>query len=88
MTIAVVAITRNGARLGASLPRQDAELFVLRRYAGEAEGSRPFDDLRELLAELWGSRRGIVCIMAAGIVVRLAAPLLRGKDSDPAVVVM
>jgi cobalt-precorrin 5A hydrolase len=37
---------------------------------------------------LWQQHQGIVAIMATGIVVRMVAPLLRGKDTDPAVVVM
>jgi cobalt-precorrin 5A hydrolase len=66
-----------------------AELFVLQKYRGQA-GARAemFTDLKELLPRLWQEQRGIICIMATGIVVRLIAPLLQGKDSDPAVVVM
>lgn len=44
--------------------------------------------LRNLVASLFPAYGGLVMIMAAGIVVRLVAPLLRGKDKDPAVVVM
>ncbi|MGB9905336.1 MAG: hypothetical protein ACPLQO_11825, partial [Desulfotomaculales bacterium] len=44
--------------------------------------------LRTLVASLFPAYEGLVMIMAAGIVVRLVAPLLRGKDKDPAVVVM
>ncbi len=92
MRIAIIAITRNGARLGARLREGlgNAELFVLRKYAGQArKGATTFDgELAELVARLWPDYRGFVCIMAAGIVVRLVAPLLQGKDVDPAVVVM
>ncbi|HBQ27920.1 MAG TPA: hypothetical protein DD719_00560 [Desulfotomaculum sp.] len=44
--------------------------------------------LRELVAYLFPKYKGFVFIMAAGIVVRLIAPLLRHKRYDPAVVVM
>lgn len=40
------------------------------------------------MARLWRQNDGLVCIMATGIVVRMIAPLLEGKDKDPAVVVM
>lgn len=92
MKIAVIAITRNGARLGRRLAEEltEAELFVHPRYAGIA-GKRATQiegELRDLVKRLWGEGRGLVCIMAAGIVVRLVAPLLVAKDVDPPVVVM
>lgn len=40
------------------------------------------------LASRWHGSKGIICIMAAGIVVRTLAPLLQDKKSDPAVVVI
>ena len=90
MPAAVVAITRNGARLGAKLrPGLGADLFVLQKYRGQAgKAAEGFDDLKVLLPRLWDERRDLVCIMATGIVVRLIAPLLQGKETDPAVVVM
>jgi cobalt-precorrin 5A hydrolase len=92
MRIAIIAITRNGARLGIRLREgfAGAQLFVLRKYAGQAgKGATPFDqELRLLVKDLWPDIDGFVFIMATGIVVRLIAPHLQGKERDPAVVVM
>jgi cobalt-precorrin 5A hydrolase len=92
MKIAIIAITRNGARLGARLRAGlgTADLHVLRKYQGAGgKSSLPFDgELSGLVRQLWPEVGGLVCIMATGIVVRVIAPLLAGKVSDPAVVVM
>ena len=93
MKLAIIAITRNGARLGARLQgaRPQAELFVLERFAPEAAGAQftPFTgDLKAQVARLWGRYHGFAFIMATGIVVRMIAPHLAGKDRDPAVVVL
>lgn len=92
MKLAIIAITRNGARLGARLhaARPEARLFVLKRFAGEAgAAATPFTgELRELVARLWGECNGFAFIMATGIVVRMVAPHLTGKGRDPAVVVL
>ena len=90
MPVAVIAITRNGARLGARLREGlGADLYVLQKYRGQAGAeARGFTDLKELFPRLWQEYDGIVAIMATGIVVRLVAPFLAGKDKDPAVVVM
>lgn len=45
-------------------------------------------NLKQQMEEAWEELDALVCIMAAGIVVRHVAPLLRGKDKDPAVIVM
>jgi cobalt-precorrin 5A hydrolase len=93
MRIAVIAITGNGALLGKKLRESlaGAELHVSSRYAGRAGRERVIfepGDLKGLLASLWGSVDGFVLIMATGIVVRLIAPLLESKQTDPAVVSM
>jgi len=92
MSIAIIAITGNGARLGSRLKDQlgTAELYVLAKHQGKAgKGAIPFSgELRELVVRLWPETGGFIFIMASGIVVRLIAPLLVGKDVDPAVVVM
>jgi cobalt-precorrin 5A hydrolase/precorrin-3B C17-methyltransferase len=44
--------------------------------------------LKEQIATLWPKQRALIFCMAAGAVVRLIAPLLQDKASDPAVVVL
>lgn len=92
MKLAIIAITRNGARLGARLQasRPDAELFVLERFAAEAgAAATPFaGELKGLIARLWVHYGGFAFVMATGIVVRMVAPHLAGKGQDPAVVVL
>ncbi len=93
MRVAVIAITRNGCLLGRRLRDglAGAELHVSRRHAGQAGPAgqlfEPFD-LKRVISSLWREVDGFVCIMATGIVVRMIAPLLESKQSDPAVVVM
>jgi len=50
----------------------------------------PYSSIKkhDLLKQYWQKGRGLVFIMAAGIVVRTISPYLKGKDVDPAVVVM
>ena len=93
MRVAVIAITRNGARLGQKLRDSMAgmELYVSNRYAGQAGGERICfepSELKSTIVEIWKKYDGFVFIMAAGIVVRMIAPLLESKETDPAVVVM
>lgn len=43
---------------------------------------------KQALCDGWMTGRGVVCIMAAGIVLRSIAPLIKDKKTDPAVVVL
>jgi cobalt-precorrin 5A hydrolase len=91
MKLAILAITANGARLGARLrdALPEGELHVLRRYApGVAGAHRPFDGLAQRVAELWRQGQGLIFVMATGIVVRSIAGHLHSKATDPAVVVL
>jgi len=89
MHVAIIAITANGARIGATLQQgiPDSRLFVIEKHAvGEAH---PFaHGVQPLVDRLWPDYGGFVFIMATGIVVRTIAPLLQSKDRDPAVVVL
>ena len=86
----IIAITPGGAalarRVGALMP--DAEVLLPARFRQD-DGCRYFGEpLRVVLPRLFEEKRNLVCIMATGIVVRLLAPHLRGKGTDPAVVVV
>lgn len=88
---AVYALTPQGATLGLFLAGElGAELHLPRRLAERfAEGpARPFDSLTATVAELFHARSAHVFITAAGVAVRAIAPHLRGKDKDPAVLVL
>jgi len=90
MKFAIVAITENGAglarRLGRAFPT--ATVYLPARF-GADDGCHPFrEPVTELLPRLFARQEGLVCIMAAGIAVRALAPYLKGKEVDPAVVVM
>jgi Cobalamin biosynthesis protein CbiG len=74
--LAVLALSSGACTLGRSV----AEIL-----GGDFFAARGC--LKQVMAEVWASYREIVCIMAAGIVVRVIAPLLRDKTLDPAVVV-
>lgn len=92
MKIAIITITRNGARLGARLKDglADTDFYALPKYLGTAgKGAMAIDgELAALFERLWPEVGGFICVMATGIVIRSVAPLLKSKTSDPGVVVM
>ena len=74
--IAILALTKGGQALARRLARSlPATVFFCR-------GS-----LRRTMEQCWHDHDALVCIMAAGIVVRTLAPLIEDKQRDPAVVV-
>jgi len=100
--IAVYALTRPAAELAARLAEAlnraqgtgnpergtgNADIYLPAALAQEL-GGYGFSRLRDLLDETFQRYAGHVFLTAAGIAVRGIAPLLRGKDRDPAVVVL
>ncbi|WP_295360197.1 cobalt-precorrin 5A hydrolase [uncultured Pseudoramibacter sp.] len=90
---AFLAVSRDGAALAARCakavtPEIDAAVFTLEKYA--APPARPFPGGK--LSAFWPQAMAgydvLVCVMAAGIVVRGVAPYLKHKSVDPAVLVL
>ena len=81
---AVIVLTRNGQetakRICAALP--EAEIFVRR---GRTTGGTEFDDTGETLRNLFTNGRTIIGICAAGILIRLLAPVFNSKREEPPV---
>lgn len=79
---AVVYLTQPGAALAQRL----AETWT--KAGRPVEVISPDCALSELVRSIWHDYGNFVFIMAAGIVVRLVAPLLRSKWADPGIVVV
>jgi cobalt-precorrin 5A hydrolase len=88
--LALLAITRGGARLAArvaaSLP--DSDVYVAARWRSEGgPAARALGTpLGPAAGELFAAYQGLVFFTAVGVAVRLIAPHLRDKRADPAVV--
>ena len=95
MKIAIVAITRHGIVLAgkviAALP--GAKLFAPEKFRSEAESVSSHatcytGKTGDQIPELFAAFDGIIAIVSLGAVVRLIAPHLKSKETDPAVVVL
>lgn len=96
MKYAVVSITKHGialaAKVVAALP--GAQLFAPEKFRAEAAAAAPgaahcyAGKVGDQIPALFAAFDGIVAIVSLGAVVRLIAPHLKNKESDPAVVVI
>ena len=96
MKIAVVSITKHGIALAgkvvAAMP--GAALFCPEKFRSEGERAAPGvthcyeGKVGDQVPALFAAFDGIVCIVSLGAVVRLIAPHLKSKETDPAVVVI
>ena len=86
----VVALTPRGGALARNLARglPQAGCWLPRALAAGDPKVQTFDRVAAVFQEAFQQGENLVCIMAAGIVVRGIAPHLAGKDKDPAVVVV
>lgn len=91
---AIYALTRPGALLALRLAQsfaaeRKAEIFLpLRLKESFGEQSLYFQSISQALADNFGQFGGHIVVGAAGLVVRVIAPLLKSKKEDPAVVVI
>jgi cobalt-precorrin 5A hydrolase len=86
VSVAVLCLTPSAKLMAAHLARGLGADLHAHRGAMPLEGSTEFVRLGDRLAELWGSRDGLVVVAPSGVVVRGIAPLLEGKLVDPGVV--
>jgi cobalt-precorrin 5A hydrolase len=87
---AVVAISRRGsdmARKVTSSLGAEVTLYLERRFQKEWDGSAVYQlPVRPLLQRLFSEHRELVLFMPVGAAMRLLAPCLKDKHTDPAVV--
>lgn len=89
----IVALSRRGSRLAADLQRRlpgNSRLYLDRRFLAAAAAdtdTQVYDrPLRPVLQRLFSESRRLILFMPVGAAVRLLAPAMRHKHTDPAVV--
>lgn len=90
---AIVALSRSGSQMAQELRRRlpgNPRLYLDRRFAPTdpaAAGMRLYDrPLRPVLQRLFTENRRLILFMPVGVAVRLLAPVMQHKHTDPAVV--
>jgi cobalt-precorrin 5A hydrolase len=89
--IAVIAITKHGIEIARTIKQSvsDAEVFVpLKHSDGGTDITWFSDQSTQLVAGLFKTHDALICIFSLGAVVRMIAPYLTDKKSDPAVIVI
>jgi cobalt-precorrin 5A hydrolase len=86
--IAAIAVTEKGSKLAKLISDEmGTDLFLPEEIAVNYDNALPYKSAKDCFAHLMsGEYRGIVAVMAHGIVTRMVAPHLKSKHSDPAIV--
>ncbi|GAB1543791.1 precorrin-3B C(17)-methyltransferase [Scytonema sp. NUACC21] len=85
--IAAISTTPTGVKKLQTLSQTDSVKIWVPESLSHIQGTQVYtDSLKEHIANLWQTHRAFVFCLATGAVVRLIAPLLQHKSTDPAVV--
>ncbi|PGL68806.1 cobalamin biosynthesis protein [Bacillus sp. AFS055030] len=91
---AIVAITKHGVKLARRLLHsfQNADVYYMAKFEIGDEKDKDIQlftgSVRLLLPSLFEAYKGLIIIISLGAVVRMIAPILKDKKTDPAVVVI
>lgn len=92
--VAIIAITKHGVQLARGLHQQfaRADLYYMSKFAHGDEQEKSIQlfngSVRLLFPALWPRYKGLVVIVSLGAVIRMIAPLLKDKKTDPGIVVI
>jgi cobalt-precorrin 5A hydrolase len=89
--ISVLAITKNGISIGQSLkgffPKWS--IFAPSKFSNENSSIEWYSEpTTEKIIDLFKNNDGLICLFSLGAVIRLIAPHLKDKKTDPAVIVI
>jgi cobalt-precorrin 5A hydrolase / precorrin-3B C17-methyltransferase len=86
--LCAIATTSTGASRLRSICQANSPIWVPESLSSIAGVQSYSGSLKSHVAELWQSHRAFLFCLATGAVVRIVAPLLQNKATDPAVVVV
>lgn len=89
--VAIIAITKHGIETARKLKErmQEWEIYVPEKFSDGKSDVNWYSDPSPLaISNLFKSHDGLICIFSLGAVVRMIAPHLKDKKTDPAVIVI
>ena len=89
--ISVLAITKNGVNIGLRLKEHfpNWEIFAPSKFSNESKEIVWYSEsTSEKIVELFKNNNALICLFSLGAVIRLIAPYLKDKKTDPAVIVI
>lgn len=89
--VAIIGITKNGIDIALSLKKHFPlwKIFVPSKFYLQGKDIEWFEESTTLkIKELFDSHSALVCIFSLGAVIRLIAPHMKDKKTDPAVLVI
>ncbi|AFS81837.1 cobalt-precorrin 5A hydrolase [Candidatus Nitrosopumilus sediminis] len=87
----VLAITKNGVKIGEELKKifPDWSIFAPSKLSNENSQIRWYSEpTTDKIVELFKNNSALICLFSLGAVIRLIAPHLKDKKTDPAVLVI
>jgi cobalt-precorrin 5A hydrolase len=87
----VLAITKNGIKIGENLKKlfPDWSIFAPSKLTTEVVGITWYSEpTTEKIVELFKNNNALICLFSLGAIIRLIAPHLKDKKTDPAVIVI
>lgn len=87
----VLAITKNGVKIGENLKKifPDWSIFAPSKFSNEENKIAWYSEpTSEKITELFKNSNALICLFSLGAVIRLIAPHLKDKKTDPAVIVI
>ena len=89
--VAILAITKNGIKMGLSLKKlfPDWKIFAPSKFSDNNEVIEWYNDSTSIkIVDLFKSNNALICLFSLGAVIRLIAPHIKDKKTDPAVIVI
>ncbi len=88
--VSVLAITKNGISIGVKLKEifPNWNIYAPKKLFQEKEIIWYSESTSEKIVELFKNSNALVCLFSLGAVIRLIAPHLKDKKTDPAVIVI
>ena len=88
--VSILAITKNGINIGIKLHEifPSWNLFAPSKFSDSRQINWYDEPTSEKIIQLFKNNNAIICIFSLGAVIRLIAPYLKDKKTDPAVIVI